>query len=409
MSMTHDAVWWRRPWNRALKGIAWLGWEGTVVQADHLLARARKATGLDDFGDMEFIEPLQLLIREFEANANADLAGRQIFVQMMVGSLTNRLRIRRAIHDHPEITLQAIEAPIFILGLPRTGTTLLQGLLANLSYLRTPLRWETDLMATPPALASRRDIKAHIKLARRHADFANGLSPGIPLAHAVGALLPEECNPLMMTSFRALLHRMLFKCPEYHDYLYRTQFLHAYDWHKLHLQVLSFGSPPKTWSLKSPVHTASLGELLRVYPDARIVFMHRDPLEVIPSTGALTASMHKLISPLHDNVEIGRDLMRNLSMLEDAGCVARDHWPASAPRFIDVRYADLVADPLGTLRRILRHFRLPEDDDLGANVGRYLMENQQQRRGRHRYSLADFGLQESEIRAIFRREFQLVA
>lgn len=409
MAMTRDAVWWRRPWNRGLKGITWLGWQGTVVQADHLLARARKETGLDDFGDMEFLEPLQLLIREFEANANADLAGRQVFGQMLVGSLRNRLRIRRAIHDQPEITRQVIGAPVFVLGLPRTGTTLLQGLLANVSYLRTLLRWETEVMSTPQALASQREIKARIRLAKGHADFANNLSPGIPLAHAIGALLPEECNPLMMTSFRALLYRMLFKCPEYHDYLYRTQFLHAYDWHKLHLQVLSFGSPPRTWSLKGPVHMASIGELLRVYPDARIVFMHRDPLEVIPSTGALTASMHKLISPLHDNVEIGRDLMRNLSMLEDAGCATRDHWPANAPRFINVRYPDLVADPLGTLRSILRHFQLPEDDDLGAKVGRYLMENQQQHRGKHRYSLADFGLQESEIRTVFRREFQLLA
>jgi hypothetical protein len=408
MVMTREAVWWRRPWNGLLRGTTALGWRGTVLHPEHLLERAGKETGLADFGDMEFLEPLQLLVREFEDNANADPAGRQVFAHILLGSLKNRLRIRKAIGDYPDIARQAIASPLFVVGLPRTGTTLLQGLLANLRCMRTPLRWETDLTPAPPAVAEPRAIKAQIKLAKDQTNYLNALVPAMAAAHEVGALLPEECNPLLMTSFRALLHCAFFPCPRYHDYLYQTRFRHAYEWHRQHLQVLSFGEPPRTWSLKSPVHLASLGELLQIYPDARIVFTHRDPLEAVPSMGALTASLHKILSPAQDKADIGREMMRWLSTMSEAGHAARDRWPASAPPFIDIRYPDLVGDPLGTLRTILRHFALPEDDDLEAKVGQYLHENRQHQQGRHLYSLAVFDLQESAIRTAFQREFDLL-
>ena len=407
--MTRDAVWWRGLWNGGLAGIGWLGWEGAVVGVDHLLDRARREAGQDDFGALDFLEPMQLLIREFEANANADRTGRQVFAQTLLNSLKTRLFLRSALREHPEIAQQPIAAPLFVVGLPRTGTTLLQGLLARLSYLRTPLRWETDLPPVPPALAEQRDIKWQIGFAQSQVDFANNLSPGLRIAHPLGALLPEECNPLMMTSFRSLLHCTFFRCQDYHDYLYRTRFLHAYDWHKLHLQVLAFGAAPRTWLLKAPVHLASLGELLRIYPDARVVFTHRDPVAAIPSMGALTAALHKLMSPAHDKLEIGRDLMRNMATMEDAGYAARANWPVHAPRFIDIRYADLVSDPLRTVRSILRHFEMPEDDELPLRIAAYLRENGQHRQGRHSYNLADFGLREDEIRTVFWREMQCVS
>jgi hypothetical protein len=406
MAVTRESVWWRPGWNLGLGLVGRLGWRGTDLDPDHLLARARKETALDDFGDPEFLEPMRLLIREFEANANADLTGRQVFAQMTLASLKNRLRIRQALRERPQIAEQAIAAPLFILGLPRTGTTLLQSLLASLGHLRTPLRWETDLTATPPAIAKKREVKAQIRIAKVQSDFANGLSPGIPLAHAVGAELPEECNPLLMSSFRALLHTTFFRCPDYHDYIYRTNFRNAYAWHKLHLQVLSFGAPAVTWSLKAPAHLGSLAELLHAYPDARVVFMHRDPLEVIPSMCQLTLALRLLVSPDQDKGEIGREFVPYLARLLEAGYAVRDRWPADAQRFIDVRYNDLVADPARTVRSILRHFGMPEGAGLDAAVARYVAEDAQANRGRHRYSLADFELRAEEIRERFARAYE---
>ena len=205
MAGTRDCVWWRPGWNVGHGLARRFGYRGADLDPDYLLARARKETALDDFGDEEFLEPMRLLLREFEANANADLTGRQVFAQMTFASLKNRLLIGQALRDRPQIAEQAITAPLFILGLPRTGSTLLQSLLASLGHLRTPLRWETELAAAPPAMAKERDVKAQIRFAKVQSDFANALSPGIARAHAVGAELPEECNPLLMSSFRALL------------------------------------------------------------------------------------------------------------------------------------------------------------------------------------------------------------
>lgn len=409
MAATREAVWWRGGWNAALRGVTALGWTGTRIDVDHLLARARRESRLDDFGDMEFVEPLSILVREFEAVANADATGHQVMAQLILASLANRLRIREALRDRPEIADQPIVAPLFIVGLPRTGTTLLQGLLASLGYLRTPRRWETYLPPAPPALATKRQIKAQIRFTEKEVGAATGLSPQLMAAHEIGAELPEECNPLLMTSFRALFFGLMFECPEYREYIYRTRFAHAYEWHRRHLQVLAFGQPETTWSLKSPVHLASLDGLLDTYPDARVIFTHRDPREAVASMAGLTARLRMLMSPMLDKHELGRQLLGTLAAMQEAGERTRDHWPARAPPFFDLRYRDLVRDPLATVRAVLRHFGLPDDDVVEDRIRGYLRENAQHRHGQHQYSLAEFALEEREIRAIFPREFELLA
>ncbi|MCC6869224.1 MAG: sulfotransferase [Burkholderiales bacterium] len=400
-------VWWRRPWNRGLHFASRLGWRGAELDAGHLIATARKEARLDDLGGDEFTDALELLLREFREVSGADEAGRQLFFQMVVASLKNRLFITQALTEHPAIAALPIVAPIFILGLPRTGTTLLQGLLAAQPGLRTPLRWETDLTPVPPAVAGKRQVKAQVRYAKAATGFANRLSPGLPLAHPIGAMLPEECNPLLMSSFRALLFTTFFPSVAYHDYLYASRFAHAYEWHRRHLQVLSFAAPPATWVLKAPVHMASLAELLTTYPDARVVFMHRDPLAVLPSMCALTIALRRLVTPVQDGHAIGRELMRNLPRMFAAGHAVRERWPASAPRFIDVRYDDLVARPAATVHAILEHFALPQQG-VDAAVARFLADDAKRRRERHAYALDDFGLAREAIRATFAREYTLV-
>lgn len=400
-------VWWRRPWSRSLRFASRFGFRGLEIDADAMIATARKETRLDDLGGTEFADALDLLLREFRETSRADEAGRQLFFQMVVASLKNRLYITQAFEEHPALADVAITAPIFIVGLPRTGTTLLQGLLAAQPGLRTPLRWETDLTPVPPAIARRRQVKAQVRYAKAASGFANRLSPGLPLAHPVGALLPEECNPLLMPSFRALLFTTFFPSVAYHDYLYTSRFAHAYEWHRRHLQMLSFEAPRATWVLKAPVHMASLDALLVEYPDARVVFMHRDPLAVLPSMCALTIALRRLVSPEQDPQAIGRELMRNLPRMFEAGHAVRQHWPGTAPRFIDVRYDDLVADPARTVRTILRHFTMPADG-VDTAVAAFLDEDAKQKRGRHSYTLADFGLRADAIRATFARESEFL-
>lgn len=400
-------VWWRRPWNRSLRFIARFGFRGMEIDADAMIATARREAKLDDLGGTEFADALDLLLREFRETSQADEAGRQLFFQMVVASLKNRLHITQAFKDHPALSALEIAGPIFVVGLPRTGTTLLQGLLAAQPGLRTPLRWETDLTPVPPAIAGKRQVKAQVRYAKATSGFANRLSPALPLAHPVGAFLPEECNPLLMSSLRALLFTTFFPSVAYHDHLYASRFAHAYAWHRRHLQVLSFGAPRATWVLKAPVHMASLGELLTAYPDARVVFTHRDPLAVLPSMCALTIALRRLVSPTPDPPAIGRELMRNLPRMFEAGHAMRERWPGTAPRFMDVRYEDLVADPARTVHAILRHFAMPAEG-VDAAVGAFLAEEARHPRGRHSYALADFGLSADAIRTTFAREYGLL-
>ncbi len=400
-------VWWRRPWNRGLRFASRLGWRGADLDAAHLIATAREEAKLDDLGGDEFTDALALLLGEFRDASGADEAGRQLFFQMVVASLKNRLYITRALTEHPAIAGIPVAAPIFILGLPRTGTTLLQGLLAAQDGLRTPLRWETDLTPVPPAIAGKRQVKAQIRYAKAATGFANRLSPGLPLAHPIGAMLPEECNPLLMSSFRALLFTTFFPSVEYHDYLYASRFAHAYEWHRRHVQVLSHAAPPPTWVLKAPVHMASLAELLAAYPDARVIFMHRDPLAVLPSMCALTIALRRLVTPAQDSRAIGRELMRNLPRMFDAGYAVRDHWPVGAPRFLDIHYDHLVARPAATVHTIFEHFALPRGG-VDAAVERFIAEDAKRKRKRHAYTLDDFGLAPDAIRAAFAREYALV-
>jgi hypothetical protein len=408
MGMTREAVWWRGSWNAAVRGASAFGWQGADLEVDVLMARAAQETGLADFGDIDFREPLALLLRDFAAHARADATGRQVLAEMLRGALKNRLHVREALRGHPDIARTGVVAPLFIVGLPRTGTTLLQGLLAQVSGLRTPLLWETALPSALPTLSPLRELSRHKKRIENGVREANLLSPRLKTAHEFGALLPEECNPLLMTSLRALVNVFMFPCPAYAQYLYATEFRGAYGWHMPHLQLLSYRQPATTWLLKAPAHMGSLGELLRVYPDARVVFTHRDPLESVASTARLAACLHALFAPVIDYAELGPRINSTLGRMQEAAHAVRDRWPATAPRFLDIRYADLVGDPLGTVRGILRHFGIAEPEGTATLWLRYLRRNRQHRFGRHQYGLADFALVEADVRRMFAREYALL-
>lgn len=408
-SPVREAVWWRSTWSGVLGLAERCGWTGAVVDVDKLLTRARKDTGHDDFGDPEFMEPLARLVNEFHARATPDVLGRQIFAQVLLASLRNRLRMRATLRAHPEIAETAVVAPIFIVGFPRTGTTLLQGLLANVRGLRTPRQWETNLGDSPPALSSPREIAKQIKFAKHQMNFVNAISPDLAKAHEIGAELPEECNPLLMSSLRAMFFALLFDCPDYVDYIYATGFRNAYAWHKLHLQILAYRQPSSTWVLKGPIHLASLDALLETYPDARVVFTHRDPAESVPSMSALGACLRGLVSPTIDRRHIASKLVASLARMQEEAAATRGRWPAASPAFIDIRYDDLVRDPLATVRAILRHFEMAEHGDFDASVERYMRANRRHRRGEHRYDLAEFGLAADEVRAVFQREVRWLA
>lgn len=388
----------RGPWNAALALAQAAGYGGARLDVDTLLARARRNTRLDDFGDPEFMVPLRLLLDDFAAHAQADATGRQVFASLLNCALENRLRITAWQRRWPGIATTPIAAPMVIVGMPRTGTTLLQNLLAAIPGLRTPLGWETRLPALPPAHAPARMLAAHRRRHERDMQFARRVSPRLMASHAFGAELPEECNPLLLNSFR-LLATCVFPAPAHEDFLYATRFRGAYDWHRPHLAALAFDQPPCTWVLKAPAHMASLPELLRIYPDARVVFTHRDAAAAAPSTAGLALGLRALVSPVQDRREIGERVLAMLVRMQSAARAARAEWPAATPRLCDVDYDALVAAPLATVRGILAHFAMEEPAGAADAVLRSLRRTQRGRVPSARYSCAEFGFDEDAARA----------
>jgi len=407
MALIRKSVWWRRYASGALGLISLLGWRGANFQVDYLLQKAIRETGLDDFGPDHFLEPLNILIKDFTTHNQTDTLGRFVYSQMILSSLKNRLNLHHVLKKYPEVEKVPINAPLVVIGLPRTGTTFLQGLLSQVSTLRTLQNRETHQLPVPQGLATTQQIQQQVITAQAQIDGINWLSPEFIKAHELGTLEPEECNPFLMSSFYALLFCQLVYAPDYFQYVLASNFGDSYTLHKKHLQALSFNREEKTWFLKAPAHIASLDPLLAVYPDARIVFTHRNPLECMPSMASLTAMIRMVCLPTQDLKLIGPGMVKHLQQMLDVGYRTRDAWPATATPFLDITYKKLVSKPVDTVHQILNHFNIPIPEGMDEKLKSYLAKRTQHRHGIHKYSLDEYGLDEAEIMQTFQRESDL--
>jgi hypothetical protein len=218
---------------------------------------------------------------------------------------------------------------------------------------------------------------------------------------------PEECNPFLMSSFYALLFCQLVYVPDYFQYVLASNFGDSYTLHKKHLQALSFNREEKTWFLKGPAHIASLAQLLNVYPDARVVFTHRNPLECLPSMASLTAMIRMVCLPMQDSKLIGPGMVKHLQQMLEVGYRTRDAWPLGATHFLDITYKKLVSKPVDTVHQILKHFNIQIPDGMDEKLKSYLKNRTQHRHGMHKYSLDEYGLDEVELLEKFKRESDL--
>ena len=407
MALIRKSVWWRRYASGALGLISLLGWRGANFQVDYLLQKAIRETGLDDFGPDHFLEPLNLLVKDFFTYNQTDTLGRVNFSQMILSSLKNRLNLHHVLKKYPEVEKVTINAPLIVIGLPRTGTTFLQGLLSQVSTLRPLQNRETHQLPVPQCFATTQQIQQQVITAQAQIDGINWLSPEFIKAHELGTLEPEECNPFLMSSFYALLFCQLVYAPDYFQYVLASNFGDSYTMHKKHLQALSFNREEKTWFLKAPAHIASLDPLLAVYPDARIVFTHRNPLECMPSMASLTAMIRMVCLPTQDLKLIGPGMVKHLQQMLDLGYRTRDAWPATATPFLDITYKKLVSKPVDTVHQILNHFNIPIPEGMDEKLKSYLAKRTQHRHGIHKYSLDKYGLDEAELMQNFQRESDL--
>ena len=276
-----------------------------------LARRGRSGEGVDAFcapgpgtGD-EFLEPLELLLRSIEDEAQLTILGRWIMRRFLGRLLDVRLQIVEHVRTDPGVRDERIVEPIAVVGAPRTGTTILHALLAADPRHRVPLGWEL-LRPVPPPVPATHATDPRIELADLELRLPQLVSSGLESIHAYSGRMNKECLSAMSFSFRS--EEFVSRCAvsSYSDWLQGCDMTPAYEMHRLVLQILQRRMPTSRWVLKSPVHLHNLDPLLAAYPDARLIVTHRDPLAILGSVTSLIARLRSAHSDQVSIVDIGR-------------------------------------------------------------------------------------------------------
>ena len=366
--------------------------EGALMEA------ACRHTGLSDWGDELFRDALSILLESYRKDADLSLFGWMIVHSDLIHHLKNRLLIQDTIKRFPKITDEKIRQPIFIVSLPRTGTTLLQRLLSLDTSNRSPLTWEMITPAPPPTPQTHgTDIR--IRHAIKMLKNLYRIAPQLPHIHAVQATEPEECVTLLANSLVFPSFAGNANLKRYIEWIEKQDMTLSYQYHRLQLQMLQFYFPKKRWVLKAPLHMLYLNEIINVFPDACIVQTHRNPLEVVPSTCSLMFTSRKMLSNSVKPEIIGQQALEiTKQMIADCNHTRNGR---NANRFFDISYDELTRRPLETVSKIYDYFGFDFSDDFQERIRRYLKENPKNKHGVHRYSLEQFGLYPDEIREGF--------
>ncbi|SNS84682.1 sulfotransferase family protein [Rhodococcoides kyotonense] len=365
---------------------------GTV---EDLHASATRVTGLSDFGDDDYVEALGVLLDSYSRDAELTALGSKMNRYFLRGALVARLLSEQSWKQNPEYASVPIDRPIFVTGLPRTGTTALhrlltvdpshQGLEMWLTEVPQPRPPRSGWEANPVFAGIEKGFEQHHV---EHPEFMG--------VHYMSAAEVEECWQLLRQSVHSIAYECLAYLPTYSSWLAEQSWLGAYGRHRRNLQLIGLHDADRRWVLKNPSHLFALDELLQVYPDALVIQMHREPRTIMPSMCSLaehaTAGWsEKFVGDVIGSTQL--DLWeRGLGMF--AAARAR----ADSAQFYDVDYHDFVADPLGTVERVYLHFGLDLTSD--AREQMEAMHADSRRGGRkpaHKYTLGDFGLDGDEV------------
>lgn len=366
----------------------------TGLEPEALLAEATETTGRSDYGPAGYREGLDRYAEAVEAEAQLTELGTMAIRSTITAALANRLQVVDWATQHPEVRDEAIEAPVVVIGMFRAGTTLLSNLLDRDPANRALLRWESADSAPPPTPADHR-AGPRVDLAAIGVEMLEALNPAVRAIHHEDADGPTECIAVMSQDFKSLSWEAIANVPSYGSWLREVDQRSAYEYHRLVLQVLQSGGVRGRWTLKSPHHALALDALTAVYPDARLVLLHRDPVIL---TASVCSLIHTLSSTFTDVDHRAYIAEHWTSMLEES--VARiDAFRDAHPEhpIVDVQYADLVADPIATIENLYDRLGLEPGPGAFAAMAAHLADRPKGALGTHAYDLASYGLDAAEL------------
>lgn len=379
-------------------GAAWrLGIPGEL-SAESILSSAQKRTGLTDWGSEDFREGLDVII-EHMGDAPLSALGRTNAYLSMVQAAANRLCIAEHLKTHPQIHDLKIKRPLFILGFPRTGTTLLQNLL-SLDTSRRALRFWELVNPVPVSDDPAVDQKKRLRSAKRLLSFAYLIAPEMKYVHEIQAETAEECWPLFSNTFSVMNYDLQSSLSGVGDWLMQSDMVRPYREYHQQLQLISTMQPGVDFVLKCPEHLWFLDALLEVFPDACIVWTHRDPVASVASYCSLLSLNQRMLYGRFEPLSIGAHITERFDLGVRRAMEARDR-TGRPGQFFDVSFNELVQDPVAMVHRIQKHFDLEPSAGMDADMDRWLNNGRSDKRGKHHYSAERYGLDVAQIHTQF--------
>ena len=368
------------------------------LAADELIDDARKATGLERFDSESFREGLDILVSDVNRGERPEPLVQRIR-RDFVAALANRLKTTAYLDSRPELLARPIKRPVFVFGVPRTGTTLLSNLLAADPARRSPLTWEIDDPVPPPTTASLyTDPRALGRLEMERKMLA--ARPEMGKYYRGSAIYPNECVFIMAHDFKTLMWESRGKLPGYHEWIFQTDVTSAYAYHKRMLQLLQ-AEAPGIWNLKMPSHALFIPALLKIYPDARLIWTHRDPFAATGSLCSLISLAHQGYMGKVDVAWLAENYPRQAAAHANRAMDARE--ALGEDRIIDVQYGDLLRDPIGTMRKLYAALGDTLTPQAESHMRVWLDDNPRDKFGKHDYQLAQFGLSVETLAPLFER------
>jgi hypothetical protein len=371
------------------------------LNADKIIAKAVKKAEFKGDLPKQLVKGLRLLVDSVNSDSKANSFGELAVKSMLERTFYNRLKVEQVLAKDPTIEQQPIERPIFIIGMPRTGTTILHAMMHEDTSNRSPLCWEC-LIPYPVPQPENFEDNPQLRTIAKEFDQLFKLVPDFKKKHHMEVDSPQEClgiNMLDMNSFQTSAQVYI---PSYMDwFLKQSDQTETMRFHKRFLQYLqSGGVKGERWLLKSPIHLMRLKDIFEVYPDACIIMTHRAPSKVVPSASSLIASVRSLYSDHEDLKRTGKEQAALWNDYFNRFLTARKDLDKES-QILDLRFEDFVSDQVGTIQKIYTHFGWDLKDTALDKMKNFLAQNPKDKHGAHEYSLEDFGLTEQGINEQF--------
>ena len=342
--------------------------------------------GLEGYlGEDDYSEPLNILINSTNKNNKFNLFGSIAFNNQ----LKNRLKVRKDLYELiSKNPLPPPADPVFVTGLPRSGTTFLFNLLALDSNHRSPLYWE--IMAPLPLAKNEKQKVWRERKINLELKFARTIIPKLRAMHHIRAQTPEECMLIATMNIRSIVYMCMVDVPEYVEYLKNCSFESVFLWHKRFFQMLELTGRPNRWLLKDPSHIGHIPEILSTYPNARFINIHRNPIQSIASFCSLTKNIRSAFSKNIDNKEIGKTVLDFWQHNLNKGMSYREYLGPN--QIVDINYIEFIKNPLDAIKNIYSVLGFDIDIETENKMEEYLIKQNKIKKEKHNYSLEEFDL-----------------